>query len=291
MEPIVRMALAGRHERITAERARQLGILQRGRRPARAAARARPSELAEQDRPQLARRPWPPPSGPCGARSRWASPTPAGRERRELVGMWGHPDQAEGPRAFTEKREPQWQQTYEHLIVERHGPVGWLDLQPARPAQRHEQPDARRVRRRLEGARRRPRRCGSSSTPARAGPSRPASTWPRSPATASACSATASRVEDWDLHFTAWHQEVWKPVITAVNGICAGGGVPLDRRRRHRDRRLRRPVLRSPRVDRPGGGDRGDRPDAQDAGRGRDAHGARRPPRAHVGAAGLRARA
>ena len=31
-------------------------------------------------------------------------------------------------------------------------------------------------------------------------------------------------VEDWDLHFTAWHQQVWKPVITAVNGICAGGG-------------------------------------------------------------------
>jgi enoyl-CoA hydratase/carnithine racemase len=31
-------------------------------------------------------------------------------------------------------------------------------------------------------------------------------------------------VEDWDLHFTAWHQQVWKPVITAVNGICCGGG-------------------------------------------------------------------
>ncbi|MDZ4826102.1 MAG: enoyl-CoA hydratase/isomerase family protein [Actinomycetota bacterium] len=30
-------------------------------------------------------------------------------------------------------------------------------------------------------------------------------------------------VERWDLHFTAWHNEVWKPVITAVNGICAGG--------------------------------------------------------------------
>ena len=30
-------------------------------------------------------------------------------------------------------------------------------------------------------------------------------------------------VEDWDLHFTAWQQGVWKPVITAVNGICAGG--------------------------------------------------------------------
>jgi enoyl-CoA hydratase/carnithine racemase len=30
-------------------------------------------------------------------------------------------------------------------------------------------------------------------------------------------------VEDWDLHFTSWHNQVWKPVITAVNGICAGG--------------------------------------------------------------------
>jgi enoyl-CoA hydratase len=30
-------------------------------------------------------------------------------------------------------------------------------------------------------------------------------------------------VANWDLHFTAWHQEVWKPVITAVNGLCAGG--------------------------------------------------------------------
>lgn len=31
-------------------------------------------------------------------------------------------------------------------------------------------------------------------------------------------------VEDGDLHFTAWHNQIWKPVITAVNGICAGGG-------------------------------------------------------------------
>jgi len=31
-------------------------------------------------------------------------------------------------------------------------------------------------------------------------------------------------VEKFDLHFTSWHNKVWKPVITAVNGICAGGG-------------------------------------------------------------------
>ena len=30
-------------------------------------------------------------------------------------------------------------------------------------------------------------------------------------------------LETFDLHFTSWHNEVWKPVITAVNGICAGG--------------------------------------------------------------------
>jgi enoyl-CoA hydratase len=31
-------------------------------------------------------------------------------------------------------------------------------------------------------------------------------------------------VENFDFHFTSWHQHVWKPVITAVNGICCGGG-------------------------------------------------------------------
>ncbi len=30
-------------------------------------------------------------------------------------------------------------------------------------------------------------------------------------------------VTNFDLHFTSWQQQVWKPVITAVNGICAGG--------------------------------------------------------------------
>ena len=33
---------------------------------------------------------------PCRRRASWSS-------------MWGHPDQEEGPRAFAEKREPNWQ--------------------------------------------------------------------------------------------------------------------------------------------------------------------------------------
>jgi enoyl-CoA hydratase/carnithine racemase len=32
-------------------------------------------------------------------------------------------------------------------------------------------------------------------------------------------------VETWDLGFTAWHLGIWKPVIAAVNGVCAGGGL------------------------------------------------------------------
>jgi enoyl-CoA hydratase len=32
-------------------------------------------------------------------------------------------------------------------------------------------------------------------------------------------------MEKFDLHFTAWHQGVTKPVITAVNGLCAGGAL------------------------------------------------------------------
>ena len=27
---------------------------------------------------------------------------------RELVGMWGHADQSEGPRAFSERRDARW---------------------------------------------------------------------------------------------------------------------------------------------------------------------------------------
>jgi enoyl-CoA hydratase len=27
----------------------------------------------------------------------------------ELVAMWGHPDQTEGPLAFVERREPDWE--------------------------------------------------------------------------------------------------------------------------------------------------------------------------------------
>jgi enoyl-CoA hydratase/carnithine racemase len=33
------------------------------------------------------------------------------------------------------------------------------------------------------------------------------------------------RTRDADLRMTAWHLRIWKPVICAVNGVCAGGGL------------------------------------------------------------------
>jgi enoyl-CoA hydratase/carnithine racemase len=35
----------------------------------------------------------------------------------------------------------------------------------------------------------------------------------------------ARRTKRFELRFTAWHNEVWKPVIAAVNGACAGGAL------------------------------------------------------------------
>ena len=105
-EAIMRMALVGRHERLTAERARQLGILSEvvdppERLPAVA------QELAE----KIAR------NSPAAMRATkqalWGALelglTDACRAgAAELVSMWGHPDQTEGPLAFAEKREPRW---------------------------------------------------------------------------------------------------------------------------------------------------------------------------------------
>ena len=108
MEAIMRMALVGRHERITAERALQLGILSEvvpGERLRDAA-----QELAE----KIARNS--PTAMAHTKRALWGAleqgltdACKAGAA--ELVAMWGHPDQTEGPRAFAEKREPRWQPT------------------------------------------------------------------------------------------------------------------------------------------------------------------------------------
>src|SRR5436190_6641329 len=37
--------------------------------------------------------------------------------------------------------------------------------------------------------------------------------------------AQSRRTRDFDLRMTAWHCGVWKPVVCAVNGVCAGAGL------------------------------------------------------------------
>ena len=199
----MRMALTGRHERLSAPRAYELGILsqvvdppERLRDEAQALGEKIAQELARRDARDEARA-----VGRARARAHRRVP----RRRSELVAMWGHPDQEEAA-AFVERREPQAPleprkatvnySTFERLIVERRGPVGWLINN--RPDQLNAMigADARRVRGRVEGARRRPRRAGDRAHRRRAARSRPVSTSPRSRPTASACSATSESVDE-----------------------------------------------------------------------------------------------
>jgi enoyl-CoA hydratase/carnithine racemase len=105
MEPILRMAFTGRNERLTAERARQLGILSEIVPGARL--RERAAELAD----LVARNS--PAAMAATKRALWGALelglTDASRAGAdELVGMWGHPDQTEGPAAWAERRAPKW---------------------------------------------------------------------------------------------------------------------------------------------------------------------------------------
>jgi enoyl-CoA hydratase/carnithine racemase len=106
MEAVLRMALVGRRERITAARAHQLGILSQIVDPPDGL-RDAAQELAE----KIARNS--PAAMAATKRALWGAfetgLTAACRAgAQELVGMWGHPDQGEGPAAFAERREPDW---------------------------------------------------------------------------------------------------------------------------------------------------------------------------------------
>jgi enoyl-CoA hydratase/carnithine racemase len=106
-EAVMRMALVGRHERLSAERALALGMVSQVVDPPerlRAEAQALAEKIARNSPAAMA----------ATKRALWgaleAGLTDASKAgAHELVSMWGHPDQEEGPRAFAEKREPRWQ--------------------------------------------------------------------------------------------------------------------------------------------------------------------------------------
>ncbi|MCH7790216.1 MAG: enoyl-CoA hydratase/isomerase family protein [Acidobacteria bacterium] len=105
MESVMRMAFSGSHERLSAQRAYQLGIISEVVEPD--SLRDAAAELAE----KISRNS--PTAMAHTKRALWGALemglTDACRAgAAELVEMWGHPDQTEGPLAFTERREPQW---------------------------------------------------------------------------------------------------------------------------------------------------------------------------------------
>lgn len=107
MEPVLRMAFTGAHERLSAARACQLGICSEVVDPPERLRRAA-QDLAE----KIARNS--PAAMAATKRALWGALelglTDACRAgAQHLVAMWGHPDQEEGPRAFAEKRDARWE--------------------------------------------------------------------------------------------------------------------------------------------------------------------------------------
>jgi enoyl-CoA hydratase/carnithine racemase len=106
-EAVLRMALVGRYERLTAERALQIGMISEVVEPPE-----RLREVAQQLAERVARNS--PSAMAATKRALWQALevglTDACRAgAKELVSLWGHPDQEEGPRAFVERRDPVWQ--------------------------------------------------------------------------------------------------------------------------------------------------------------------------------------
>jgi enoyl-CoA hydratase len=106
-EAVMRMALVGRHERIGADRAYELGMISQVVDPPELL-RAEAQQLAE----TIARNS--PAALRATKRALWAAQERGLTEATALgaqflVSLWGHPDQREGFRAFVEKREPDWQ--------------------------------------------------------------------------------------------------------------------------------------------------------------------------------------
>lgn len=108
VEAVMRMAFVGRHERLSAARAYELGMISQVVDPPE-----RLRDAAQELGETIARNS--PAAMAATKRALWGALemglTDACRAgARELVSMWGHPDQAEGPAAFADRRQPRWQE-------------------------------------------------------------------------------------------------------------------------------------------------------------------------------------
>jgi enoyl-CoA hydratase len=113
---------------------------------------------------------------------------------------------------------------YQTLLVEREGPVGWLIFNRPQAANAM---DARMMHE-LEGAWLELDRDPDVRVIVNTGAGKAFQTGldvaqlSRDP---DALREQSRRTKHFELRFTAWHNDVSKPVIAAVNGVCAGGGL------------------------------------------------------------------
>jgi enoyl-CoA hydratase/carnithine racemase len=106
VEAVMRMAFVGKHERLSAARAYELGMVSQVVDPPerlREEAQALAEKIARNS-PEAMR---------LTKQALWGALETGLTEAcragaKHLVAMWGHPDQDEGPRAFAERREPRW---------------------------------------------------------------------------------------------------------------------------------------------------------------------------------------
>jgi enoyl-CoA hydratase/carnithine racemase len=113
---------------------------------------------------------------------------------------------------------------YETLIVERHGPVGWLIFD--RPAAANAM--NARMMQELEHAWLELDHDPDVHVIVNTGAGDAFQTGldvAQLSRDADALREQSRRTKRFELRFTAWHNDVGKPVIAAVNGVCAGGGL------------------------------------------------------------------
>ena len=114
-EPVLRMAFTGRHERMPASRAYQLGICSQVvdlPENLRAEAAALAEKIAKNSPTAMA----------VTKKALWEAlerdlTAACAAGAKDLAIMWGHPDQEEGPAAFADKREPAWT-PLDHGLIE-----------------------------------------------------------------------------------------------------------------------------------------------------------------------------
>ena len=108
VEAVMRMALVGRHERISAGRALELGMVSQVVDP--------PERLREEAQLLAERIACNSPAAMAATkRALWQALELGLRDAckagaGEMVAIWGHPDQTEGPLAFAERRDPMWEE-------------------------------------------------------------------------------------------------------------------------------------------------------------------------------------